>query len=239
MSCTPICAVMSQRVWRRRHSSARDSALRGSLAMTGRMSAETEHGAGLLDSDELQSLTPLPPGFAPAPLRHDGGAAMPSARDSGSSDRTAAEQGRRGSDADSVLGNAVQHDLDAFSAVSLPPLPLPAPDHERMATEPHQIASPMAGASTVDTHTHSRAPPVHNQQKRTWPRGGIGGRPAAATQSVQHSQRPLTPGGSRIPSAGASPARGRAATTVAAGPAGAADPRPLVLTRRPHRRKEA
>ena len=111
-------------------------------------------------------------GFAPAPLRHDGGAAMPSARDSGSSDRTAAEQGRRGSDADSVLGNAVQHDLDAFSAVSLPPLPLPAPDHERMATEPHQIASPMAGASTVDTHTHSRAPPVHNQQKRTWPRGG-------------------------------------------------------------------
>ncbi len=185
--------------------------------MSGRMSAETEHGLGLLDSDELQSLTPPPPSAAAALQCHDGGAPVVSAAnaDWGS---TADEGGQRVGAASSVLGNAVQHDLDAFDAETLPPLPLPAPDSGRKATVLPHAASPVTvrPAASGRTTTPSQATP-NSQQKRRLQRGSAAGGPPGS-QIAQHTGR-AGASGSRIPSAAASPARTRAAASVPVAPA--------------------
>jgi len=203
-------------VRRRRRSSARDSALRGSLAMSGRMSAETEHGLGLLDSDELQSLTPPPPSAAAALLRHESGGAAQSAAAADSGCDTVAEHGQRGGA--SVLGDAVQHDLDAFDAEALPPVPLPAPDSGRKVTALPHAPSPMTmrPAASGQTTTRSQTTPV-SQDKRSLQRGSAVG-DAPGPPIPQLSGRAATTG-SRIPSAAASPARSRASTSVPAVPA--------------------
>ena len=201
----------------RRRSSACDSALRGSLAMSGRMSAETEHGLGLLDSNELQSLTPPPPSAAATLVRRDGGAAAQSA-EAAHWGSTADEGGQPFGAAASMLGDAVQHDLDAFDAEALPPLPLPAPDSGRKATTLPHAHSPVTGrrAASAQTITPSQATP-NSQQKRSLQRGSVAG-DAPGPQAAQLPGHAMA-SRSRIPTAAASPARSRAAATVPAPPA--------------------
>ena len=205
--------------------SSRDSALRGSLALSGRMTAETEHGRGLLDIEELQSLTP------PPAAQHRAVAAGQALRASAHATENGSEalgHARHGSAA-SVLGDAVQHDLDALSAALLPPMQLPSPDSKqkgspaRMSTPAQSRTSASTGATTSGL---GRYTPVRRSMR--------GGSPVLRAPSAAGPERgrqalglATPPGAGRRPQHCAPCSRGSASSTGKApgAPAGAATPR--------------